>query len=207
MKTKYRILIASGPRILREGLRALLHEEPLFEVMSEAQELEEHRPDLVLITSPVDENAIKELRERLPATRIALLEFQPAEISTAEALHAGADRCIPKGAHRQELLNALKGLLVEKTDFGIAVRERRLGNDSKRESMLQTTAPWKSLTQRELETLKLIAQGYKTREVADYLYISSRTVEKHRASLMKKLGLQNAATLTAFAIRKGLVKR
>ncbi|MBW1803476.1 MAG: response regulator transcription factor, partial [Deltaproteobacteria bacterium] len=66
---------------------------------------------------------------------------------------------------------------------------------------------WDTLTQREREILKLIAEGYKNKEVADYLCISLKTVEKHRANLMKKLNLHNAAALTAFAMEKGLVSR
>ncbi|MCK5485706.1 MAG: hypothetical protein KAI86_05790, partial [Desulfobacterales bacterium] len=70
---------------------------------------------------------------------------------------------------------------------------------------LKTKSSWDTLTQREREILKLIAEGYKNKEVADYLCISLKTVEKHRANLMKKLDLHNAAALTAFAVEKGLV--
>ena len=66
---------------------------------------------------------------------------------------------------------------------------------------------WETLTQREREVIKLVAEGYKNREIAEYLSISAKTVEKHRANLMKKLGLRSAADLTAYAIEKGLVTR
>ena len=74
-------------------------------------------------------------------------------------------------------------------------------------SMKRTKSVLDSLTKREREILKLIAEGYKNREVAGYLFISLKTVEKHRANLMKKLGLHNASALTAFAIEKGIVDK
>ena len=72
---------------------------------------------------------------------------------------------------------------------------------------LRTATPWDTLTQREREVLKLIAEGYKNRQIADYLYISVKTVEKHRANLMNKLDLHNSSALTAFAMEKGLVTK
>jgi DNA-binding NarL/FixJ family response regulator len=72
---------------------------------------------------------------------------------------------------------------------------------------IKTSSAWDRLTRREREILKLIAEGYKNKEVADHLCISLKTVEKHRANLMKKLDLHNAAELTAFAMEKGLVDR
>ena len=72
---------------------------------------------------------------------------------------------------------------------------------------LKTRSSWETLTQREREILKLIAEGYKNKEIADYLCISPKTVEKHRANLMEKLDLHHVQALTAFAIEKGLVSK
>jgi len=72
---------------------------------------------------------------------------------------------------------------------------------------IKTSSAWDTLTRREREILKLIAEGYKNKDVADHLCISLKTVEKHRANLMKKLDLHNAAELTAFAMEKGLVDK
>jgi DNA-binding NarL/FixJ family response regulator len=71
----------------------------------------------------------------------------------------------------------------------------------------RSSSPWDTLTKREREILKLIAEGHKNKEIADYLYISVKTVEKHRANLMKKLGLHSAAALTAYAMERGLITR
>lgn len=70
-----------------------------------------------------------------------------------------------------------------------------------------TKTTWDTLTKRKREILKLIAEGYKNREIADFLYVSMKTVEKHRTNLMKKLDIHNVATLTAFAMEKGLLSK
>jgi DNA-binding NarL/FixJ family response regulator len=72
---------------------------------------------------------------------------------------------------------------------------------------LKPTSPWDTLTQRERGILKMIAEGYRNKEIADYLCISVKTVEKHRANLMQKLDLHSVSTLTAFAIQKGLMTK
>jgi DNA-binding NarL/FixJ family response regulator len=71
---------------------------------------------------------------------------------------------------------------------------------------LKSSSSWDSLTQREREILKLVGEGYKNKEIADYLCISAKTVEKHRSNIMKKLDLHTASALTAYAIKKGLVR-
>jgi DNA-binding NarL/FixJ family response regulator len=73
--------------------------------------------------------------------------------------------------------------------------------------IVKTRTAWDTLTKREREILKLIAEGYKNKEIADYLCVSLKTVEKHRTNLMKKLDIHNVATLTAFAMEKGLVNK
>ncbi|NTW35190.1 MAG: response regulator transcription factor, partial [Syntrophobacteraceae bacterium] len=72
---------------------------------------------------------------------------------------------------------------------------------------LKSSTSWDTLTQREREVLKMIAEGYKNKAIADYLCISAKTVEKHRANLMKKLDLHNVSSLTAFAMDKGLIAK
>jgi len=73
--------------------------------------------------------------------------------------------------------------------------------------VLKARTTWETLTQREREILKLIAEGYRNKEIADFLDISVKTVEKHRANLMEKLDLHSASSLTAFAMEKGLISR
>jgi DNA-binding NarL/FixJ family response regulator len=123
------------------------------------------------------------------------------------ALEAGADGYVLKDANHSELVMAMKTVLKGKRYLSPGISEKVIQGYLDGRKGYKATTAWDTLTQREREILKLIAEGYKNKEVADYLYISLKTVEKHRANLMRKLDLHNAAALTAFAIEKGLVSR
>jgi DNA-binding NarL/FixJ family response regulator len=118
---------------------------------------------------------------------------------------AGADGYVLKSDSQADLLSAIRSALASKTYLspGIAnkVVNGYLGQQNDPASALSSD----TLTHREREVLKLIAEGHKNKEIAEVLSISPKTVEKHRANLMKKLGLHNAAALTAYAIENGLV--
>jgi DNA-binding NarL/FixJ family response regulator len=92
-----------------------------------------------------------------------------------------------------------------KTYLSQDVLRKVVSEDPGRGSSLATNGVWDTLTQREREVLKLVAEGKSNKAIADYLFLSAKTVEKHRAKLMAKLGMRNAAALTAYAIQKGLV--
>jgi len=100
---------------------------------------------------------------------------------------------------------AVKNVLSGKHYISPGISEKVIEGYLEGRRTLKTKSSWETLTQREREILKLIAEGYKSKEIADYLCISPNTVEKHRANLMEKLDLHSASTLTAFAIEKGLV--
>jgi len=122
-------------------------------------------------------------------------------------LRAGADGYVLKDATHAELLMAIKSVLMGKPYLSPGVSDKVIEGYLAGRKTLRSTTPWDTLTQREREILKLIAEGYKNRQIADYLYISVKTVEKHRSNLMKKLDLHNTSALTAFAMEKGLVTK
>jgi DNA-binding NarL/FixJ family response regulator len=215
MGKPYRIVIAEDHTILREGLRAILSSDPEFEIAGEARDgreamrcVETSRPDLVLMDLSMPRTngleAIKEIKKQNPEIRVVALTVHKTEEYILEALKGGADGYVLKDATQSELVAAIKNVLMGKRYLSPDISEKII------EGYLEgkkTVSAWESLTQREREILKLIAEGYKNKEVADYLCISLKTVEKHRANLMKKLDLHNAAALTAFAMEKGLVNR
>ena len=102
---------------------------------------------------------------------------------------------------------AIKSVMKGKPYLSPGVSEKVIEGYLQGKGTLKPDSTWVSLSQREREVLKLIAEGYKNKEIADDLCISLKTVEKHRANLMKKLDLHNAAALTAYAIEQGLVGR
>jgi len=150
-------------------------------------------------------DAIREIKKRYPATKIVALTVHKTEEYLRTTLQAGADGYVLKDATHAELLLAINNVLKGKTYLSPGVSEKVIeGYLEGKESQIPSSTLG-LLSPREREVLKLIAEGYKNKEIAADLCISLKTVEKHRANLMKKLDLHNAATLTAYAIEQGLV--
>jgi DNA-binding NarL/FixJ family response regulator len=218
MEKPYQILIAEDHTILREGLRALLSSHGDFKIEGEAQDgreavqsVEKLKPDLVLMdlsmprTSGLE--AIKDIKRGHPQVKVIALTVHKTEEYIVAALEAGADGYVLKDANHSELVMAIKTVLMGKRYISPSISEKVIQGYLDGRKGYKATTAYATLTQREREILKLIAEGYKNKDVADYLYISLKTVEKHRANLMRKLDLHNAAALTAFAIEKGLVSK
>lgn len=218
MSKKYRIVIAEDHTILREGLKALLVSDSKFKVVGEAEDgrdairlAEKLAPDLILMDLSMPGmngmDAIVEIKKRLSDIKIVVLTVHKTEEYILAALQAGADGYLLKDDTHAELMMAVKSVFSGKTYLSPAISEKVIEGYIEGRKTLKTSTSWDSLSRREREVLKLIAEGNKNKEIAEYLYLSLKTVEKHRSNLMKKLDLHNAATLTAFAIEKGLVNK
>jgi two-component system response regulator NreC len=216
VKEKHRIVIAEDHTIVREGLRALLSSNPAFEIVGEAEDgldaircVEDLMPDLVLMDLTMPRmngmEVIKELKRRWPEIKIIALTVHRTEEYFLASLQAGADGYVLKDANYDELLMAIKNVLSGKSYLSPAVSKRVIEGYVEGKKNLGCKSLWDTLTQREKEVLKLIAEGYKNKEIADYLCLSVKTVDKHRTNLMRKLDLHNVSALTAFAIEKGIV--
>jgi two-component system response regulator NreC len=218
MTQRYKIVIAEDHTILREGLRALLSSSPGLEIVGEAEDglgaiqcARSVKPDLVLMDLSMPRmngmDAIREIKNLCPGTKILALTVHKAEEYVLASLQAGADAYVLKDATHSELMVAIKSVLAGKRYLSPGVSEKVIEGylEGRRESKLRS--PWDTLTRREREVLKLIGEGYKNREIADYLCLSVKTVETHRANLMRKLDLHDVSALTRFAIEKGLITR
>ena len=218
MSKKKKIVIAEDYTILREGLRALISSSPDLEVIGEAEDgkdaiecAEKLSPDLMLVdlsmprTNGVD--AIREIKNRCPETKVVALTVHKAEEYVLAALEAGADGYVLKDATRPQLMMAIETVLDGKPYLSPGVSERVIQGYLDGKKRVKPSSSWDTLTRRERQVLKLIAEGYRNKEIADYLYVSVKTVEKHRANLMQKLDLHNASALTALAIEKGLITK
>jgi DNA-binding NarL/FixJ family response regulator len=218
MDKKVRIVLAEDHTILREGLRALLSADAKFEIVGEAADgrqavraVEKLGPDLVMMDLSMPRmtgmDAIREIKKRYSETKIIALTVHKTEEYLRTTLQAGADAYVLKDATRDELLMAIENVLKGQTYLSPGVSEKVIeGYLDRKESRLPGSTMG-LLSPREREVLKLIAEGYKNKEIAADLCISLKTVEKHRANLMKKLDLHNAAALTGYAIEQGLVER
>jgi DNA-binding NarL/FixJ family response regulator len=217
MKAKVRIVLAEDHTILREGLRALLTTDPDFEIIGEVADgreavrfVEKQIPDLILMDLSMPRmtgmDAIREIKKRYPQTKIIALTVHKTEEYLRTTLQAGADGYVLKDATHGELMMAIKSVLKGKTYLSPGVSGKVIEGYLEGVESQMPYSTLGLLSQREREVLKLIAEGYKNKEIAADLCISLKTVEKHRANLMKKLDLHNAAALTAYAIEQGLVE-
>ena len=218
MKEKKRILLVDDHTLLRAGLRALLSQDPDIEIVGEAgngrdaiNAIRIHTPDLVLMDLNMPGmngiEAIVDIKRRYPGTRVLVLTIHKTDEYIHETLRAGADGYMLKDATHDELRVAVRSLLNGKTylspDISAKVINGYMGTNANKTSGLAST--WDTLTHREREVLKLVAEGHPNKFIAEYFSLSIKTVEKHRSNLMKKLDLHNASMLTAYAMEKGLV--
>jgi DNA-binding NarL/FixJ family response regulator len=215
METKQRILIVDDHTLLRAGLRALLAQDPALEIIGESgngrdaiRAVGQLSPHLVLmdLTMPGMNGieAITEIKRRYPEVRVLVMTLHKTEEFIHASLQAGADGYILKDATHDEFQVAIRSVLQGKTYLSMDVSGKvvsgYLGGGKS-----TGTGVFSTLTHREREILKLVAEGKSNKEMAEFLCLSVKTVEKHRSNLMTKLDVHNAAGLTAYAIERGLV--
>ena len=218
MDKKHRILIVDDHTLLRAGLRALLLQDVGFEVVGEAENgrdairaVGQLTPDLVLmdLTMPgmTGIEAITEIKRRYPEVRVLVMTLHTAEDYIHASLKAGADGYILKDATHEEFRIAMRSVLLGKTYLSMDVSAKVVTGYLGGGKNSGSSSIYDSLTHREREVLKLVAEGKTNKIMADYLHLSVKTVEKHRSNLMSKIDVHNASGLTAFAIEKGLLVR
>jgi DNA-binding NarL/FixJ family response regulator len=213
-----RIVLAEDHRLLREGLKALLLTEKNLQVVDEAENgleavkcVEKHNPDLILLDLSMPKvsgiSVIKELKSRFPKVKILALTIHESDQYVLEAFESGADGYCLKDASRDELLLAIESVLSGKIYISPGISENVMEGYLEGKKTLKGSTSWDNITQREKDVLKLIGEGHRNKEIASVLNISVKTVEKHRANIMKKLDLHNVSALTAYAIEKKLVTK
>ena len=216
MNTKRRILLVEDHTLLRVGLRALLSHDADLEVVGEASNgrdairaISDLSPHLAImdLTMPGMNGveAIAQIKRRYPQVKVLVLTLHRTDEYIHESLKAGADGYILKDATHDELRVAIRSVLNGKTylspDISNNVVSVYLGGGKN----AGFSSAWESVTHRERQVLKLVAEGRSNKFIAEYLCLSVKTVEKHRSNLMRKLDLHNASMLTSFAIGKGLL--
>jgi DNA-binding NarL/FixJ family response regulator len=216
--TTQRILIVDDHALLRAGLRALLSQDPGIEIVGDAADGREAvravgqlAPHLVLMDLSMPEmsgmEAITEIKRRYPEVRVLVLTLHRGENYVHESLKAGADGYILKDATQEEFRVAIRSVLAGKTYLSMDVSANVVSGYLGGGSSAGASSVYDSLTHREREVLKLVAEGNSNKYIAESLNLSVKTVEKHRSNLMSKLDVHNASGLTAYAIEKGLVVR
>ena len=213
---KTRILLAEDHALVRHGLRMLLDAQPDMDVVAEvgdgAEAVKRGLDDdidlaVIDITMPrmTGLQAAGELHRRRPQLRILMLSMHENERYLYEALKAGASGYVLKTVADRDLVEAIRAAMRgEKFLYPGAVTP--LIDDFLRRARQDLPLREDPLSRREQEVLKLVAEGYTNKQIAETLVISEKTVERHRANILEKLGMRDRVELTRYAIRQGLIE-
>jgi DNA-binding NarL/FixJ family response regulator len=215
---KHRIMIVEDHTLLREGLRSMISAVADFEVVAEARDGKEaiHTalsviPDLIMMDlSMPNMNGIEatmQIKRRKPGIRIIALTVFKSQEYVREALKAGVDGYVLKDATYDELIVAIRSVLNGKKFLSPDVSGQVVNSYLNGDSGDKPQPSWDKLTSRERSIVKLVAEGRTNRSTAEFLNVSPKTIEKHRASLMHKLGLKTATELVLLALEQGWVER
>ncbi len=212
---KIRLVVADDHAILRAGLRMLINAQPDMEVVGEAQDgieavhaIQNVNPDVVILDVTMPKSggldAIKEIVLGSRSTRILLLTMheEPAYLRTA--LAAGAAGYVLKKSVDADLLSAIRAVHKGRTYVDSELAEI-LVRDAFSKDGRNGSAANSVLSDRELQVLKLVAEGFSSREIAEQIYISTKTVETYRARFAEKLGLKSRAQIVRYALNLGLL--
>jgi DNA-binding NarL/FixJ family response regulator len=209
------VLIADDHRIVRTGIRAFLEGQQDIAVVGEAGTGEEAlalvrtlRPDVAVMDLSMPGigglEATRRIKEEAAEVHVVALTMHGDQRFFLEALAAGAEAYVLKGADPAQLLAAVRAAAAG-TAYLTPEQAKRMLAEYRRAGERETEAPGPALTAREREVLTLIAEGLTGKAIADRLSLSPNTVERHRTNIMNKLGLHNRAELVRFAIRERLI--
>jgi DNA-binding NarL/FixJ family response regulator len=204
------VLIADDHGIVREGMERLLEAHPDIRLCAQAADgeealraIEQHRPDVVVLDVGMPRlgglETLRLLRERYPGTRTLLISVRGDRSLVDSAIRLGADGYLLKDSRAEEIVEAIREIAGGGNHFsvGLAPAPGQVDADA---------GPFHRLSTRELEVLRLIAEGLSAKAIAAQLSVSPKTVEAHRTSLMRKLGMRKATELVRYAVRYGLLE-
>jgi DNA-binding NarL/FixJ family response regulator len=209
------VLVADDHGIVREGLRHLLESEPDINVCGEAsdgrevlEQVEKHDPKVVVLDITMPRlgglETLERLRTRHPDVKVILLSVHSDPPFIQSAISLGADGYVLKNGRAAEVVTAIRAVTKGGSYFSPAVAREIV--EQLRAPKRQEDEPFSILSSREREVLLLIAEGLSAKEIGAQLKISTKTVEAHRTSLMRKLGVRKATELVRYALRHGLIE-
>jgi len=213
---KIKILLADDHTILRQGVRALLEAEPDIEVIEEAENGRDAvkkamrlKPDIVImdISMPILNglDATRLIRKRVPTTRVIILSMHKSEEYVFQTLRAGASGYLVKDSVVSDLISAIRAVNQGFSFLSPSISKVVLNEYIKRAEQMKSDSN-DILTQREREVLQLIGEGYTNKEIANILCLSIKTVKRHKENIRNKLNIHDTASLTKYAIQKGLTE-
>lgn len=211
MSQKIKIILADDHRIFRDGIISLLSDKKEIEIIDVASDGEElleklkHTiPDIIILDINMPKisglEAAKKIKEETPCVKICILSMFTNQEFALNALNIGIDGFLPKDISKNELLDAIYAINKGEKYFNRLISENLLLSYVKNQNEKK-----EELTSRELEILKLVAEGYSNKEVAANLSISNRTVECHKNNIMKKFNVNSTSELIIYAIKNKII--
>ena len=208
--SKIEVIVVDDHQLFREGISSLLASDPDIEVIglvdsadSMFAKFQERVPDVVLIdiSMPGKDGltVIRESKKKFPDTKFIVLTMHADGQYVVKAVRSGAFGYLLKNADKQELSDAIHTVVKGQKYFNAEISQLMVGNMS-----LEGDNP-QSLSERETQVLQLVSNGKTTKEIAEELFVSTRTVETHRVNMMKKLDVQNTAELIKKAVKLNLI--
>jgi DNA-binding NarL/FixJ family response regulator len=211
------LLLADDHAVVREGLRALLEAEAGFSVVGEAGNglealrlVERLRPQVLVLDLMMPGlgglEVTREVAKKFSATHVVVLSMYSSESYVMEAMKKGAAAYVLKGSSRLDLVTAIREAAAGRRFLSSPLSEHAISAYLARPSG-EHLDDYENLTRREREVLQLLAEGHSHAEIGSRLFISPRTVESHKASLMRKLALRTQTDLIRYALERGLLPR
>lgn len=214
---KFKVLVADDHALIRDGIKNLISQNQDLTVVAEARsgiealgQFEEHHPDLIILDiSMPDKNGMEVSREillRNPNAKIIILSMYEDEDYISRCLECGVKGYVVKSESGGELDHAIRAVLEGRNYFSRQAQNVIFGKYSRNIARKKRHEEIISLTKREVEIIKFIAEGFTSQQIANKLFISPRTVETHRANIMKKIGVKNAVELVKKVHQLELIK-
>lgn len=212
-KEPLKIILADDHVLIRHGIKNLLSQSGEFEVVGEASNgeelivmLDDHSAELVILDISMPKigglEAIAMVRERRPAMKILIFTMHKSKQYFYHAMMAGADGYLVKDDSEEDLLRAIRRIQEGRTYISPFLAED-FADDVINVYRRDKKSPFQELTKREREILQLVVDGYTSRQIADSLKLSPRTIDHHRSSLLRKFNMNNSVDLVNFAVRNG----
>ena len=216
MKT-LRILLADDHKVVRQGTRALLSTVPEWKIVGEADNgrdavslTSELKPDIVILDIGMPElnglDATRQIKKKSPETEVLIFTGQETEELVHDVFDSGARSYIMKTDAADHLIDAIKALSEHKHFFTSRISEIVFARYIQEKGTLEGAPEKSRITDREREIVQLLGEGKSSKEIAIILGISVRTVETHRAAIMKKLGLKSFSALIRYAVRNKIIE-
>ncbi|PLW96584.1 MAG: DNA-binding response regulator [Marinilabiliales bacterium] len=213
------IILVDDHTLFRDGIKSILDDEENIQVIEEApnakvlfEKLQHKHPDLIITDIGLPDmsgiEVTKKITKLYPDIKILILSMHNNEEFILSSLRAGANGYLSKDIESSELLEAIHSVMNGKIYFNKEISQTIINNYRGSAPVNSEPEPDanNSLTEREIEVIKLVGEGYINKEIADKLFISIRTVDAHKSHIMQKLGLKSSVDMVKYAIKNKLIK-